>query len=813
MAVIKSRCPSCHKILKLKTRAALGKRVPCPGCEKPFIVEVYEAPVLIDEFLEPEDEGETFDYADYEGPGNSARQDYDEYTDDEYTDDEYADDEYADDEYADDEYADDEYDAPPRRTTSRSGSSSRSSRGQSGKKKNSRKKKKKSGLPAWAPLALIGLAALLAVGGVVGVIIAFLPGPGDSSNVISLAWLPGDADGYAYIEPAAMMKAAVLTPLRENAQFKEVLNEEIPGGPGLKLTDINSMTIAIIQAEDQAGIPGEGNPLAALEGKSMMLIVLRVSRSLTESDLQVNTSRKEHNGREYYSAGGNSPAMYLIDPTTLMIGDEALLTAAIDQGATEPRAEWMDFAEAGQQFFIAMKVPAVTGPGATDEAELAAQQAKAGYVGISLNSNVDLKAGLNCAASEDAALLKSKLEESLTEAKAKMDEQGQVPPQFTKLVDIARQVVNSVSASSSGSILTVSGSIPGEVGPAVAELADNPIALLGMGAMLGGGIPGFGGGGNPPSAAGQQPPVTINPGTTTLSNNGNTTPQISGFRNTGGGSVNPLTGALDAARKSQSKNNLKQLMLGAHNYHDVHGKFPQSAITGPDGKTTHSWRVALLPFIGQKKLYDQYQLNEPWDSPANQAVLNQMPAAFRHPNDFASSTNAAYFGLVGPDTAMGDSSRQARLRDITDGTANTIFLVEARRKIPWTKPEDIAYTTQAPIPQFGGYHNGGFHASLADGSVRFLADSLDQNTLRNAINARDGNAVNLNVGIQKAAGLKTAGLHTQPVPFEQHSRWGLESVFRHGRYAVPGRAGAENPANRTGLPTIGQFIKPGRSPG
>ena len=94
-------------------------------------------------------------------------------------------------------------------------------------------------------------------------------------------------------------------------------------------------------------------------------------------------------------------------------------------------------------------------------------------------------------------------------------------------------------------------------------------------------------------------------------------------------------------------------------------------------------------------------------------------------------------------------------RNGTDGTANTIFLVEARRKIPWTKPEDIAYTTQAPIPQFGGYHNGGFHASLADGSVRFLADSLDQNTLRNAINARDGNAVNLNVGIQKAAGLST----------------------------------------------------------
>ncbi|MFP6762593.1 MAG: DUF1559 domain-containing protein, partial [Planctomycetaceae bacterium] len=69
---------------------------------------------------------------------------------------------------------------------------------------------------------------------------------------------------------------------------------------------------------------------------------------------------------------------------------------------------------------------------------------------------------------------------------------------------------------------------------------------------------------------------------------------------------------------------------------------------------------------------------------------------------------------------------------------------------------------QAPIPQFGGYHHGGFHAALADGSVRFLADSLDQNTLRNAINARDGNAVNLSALNPGTAGRKTAGLDKAP---------------------------------------------------
>ena len=821
MAVIKSQCPSCRKILKLKTRAALGKRVPCPGCQKPFTVEVYQAPVVVEDFLEPEDEGETFDYQDYEGSAGSGGQEYDDYGDD------YGDD--YDDEYGDDDYGDD-YDAAPRRSASRSGSSSRkSSRGGSGKKKKSSGKKgrkKKSGLPAWFPLAMIALAALLAVGGVAGLLFTFLPG--GSSNPIDLTWVQDDAEMIMQIKPQELVNARVLDPLRDNPLITNLLNSALTAADQLpfELSEISMVTIAVSNVQGSSG----SDPLAGIQQgfsnqNTSPLIVVRLSRDIQESDLenQAGVERQDQNGTAYFTLGTN--AAFLADGRTLITGSRDMVTAAIDRGPVAPRLERIDFIDPDHQLLVVM---APENPEQSDNSSGDAikdsldKNARGMYLGLSLDSDINLEVGVDCYSSTQSSEIKSDIEAALQEASPKIDEGAAgVPAPMQKLVSIATQSFKSISVSTSGSTATITGSIPGEIGPALAELANNPLAAMALGGLSGGGLGNFSalggfGGATPPPGRSQNPGPGSSPGTGSSSGPGSS-PGFGQLPQTAspgqGGTPNPLTGALDAARKSQSKNNLKQLMLGAHNYHAVHGKFPQSAITGPDGKTTHSWRVALLPFIGQKKLYDQYQLNEPWDSPANQAVLNQMPAVFRHPNDLAGSTNAAYFGLVGPDTAMGDTSRQARLRDITDGTANTIFLVEARRKIPWTKPEDIAYTAQAAIPQFGGYHNGGFHAALADGSVRFLADSLDQNTLRNAINARDGNPVNLNVGIPKAAGLKTAWLHTQPVPFEQHSRWGLESAFRDGKSAVPGRARAGNPTNRISLPATGRFVEPGRSPG
>jgi beta-lactamase regulating signal transducer with metallopeptidase domain len=196
----------------------------------------------------------------------------------------------------------------------------------------------------------------------------------------------------------------------------------------------------------------------------------------------------------------------------------------------------------------------------------------------------------------------------------------------------------------------------------------------------------------------------------------------------------------EASNRTRSANNLKQIALAMHNYHDVHGHFPPATIIGPDGTTPHSWRVELLPFLEQDNLYKSYKMNEGWDSPANRKILAQMPDLFRAPGSDPQGTNACYFVLTGGGS-MFSKKEGTRLADITDGTSNTLMLVEAKRDIPWTKPEDIPYDPNKPLPKLGGYFDNGFNAALADGSVRFLPYDIKENTLRALISMAGGEVI------------------------------------------------------------------------
>jgi hypothetical protein len=202
--------------------------------------------------------------------------------------------------------------------------------------------------------------------------------------------------------------------------------------------------------------------------------------------------------------------------------------------------------------------------------------------------------------------------------------------------------------------------------------------------------------------------------------------------------------AREAALRAQAINNLKQIMIALHNYADVHGHFPPPVLMGPDGKTTHSWRVAILPYIEGQALYQQYKFDEPWDSENNKRVLAQMPAALRDPRAAPDSTETAYFGFVGAHAAFGEKNgKGTKFQDITDGTSNTIMLVEAKRAVPWTKPDDIAFDPQQPLPKLGGLRSGGFFNAFADGSVHFFAEDFDPDLLRKLMTKDGGEAASL----------------------------------------------------------------------
>ena len=83
------------------------------------------------------------------------------------------------------------------------------------------------------------------------------------------------------------------------------------------------------------------------------------------------------------------------------------------------------------------------------------------------------------------------------------------------------------------------------------------------------------------------------------------------------------------AERSVSTNNLKQIALAMHNYESTYGHFPAAVVMGPDGKTPHSWRVEILPYLEQNELFKAYKMDEPWDSPNNKKVLEKMPNVFQ----------------------------------------------------------------------------------------------------------------------------------------------------------------------------------------
>jgi hypothetical protein len=216
---------------------------------------------------------------------------------------------------------------------------------------------------------------------------------------------------------------------------------------------------------------------------------------------------------------------------------------------------------------------------------------------------------------------------------------------------------------------------------------------------------------------------------------------------TEGGATTLLTGLLlpaiqkmrEAAARAQSSNNLRQIALAFHNYHDTYGHMPAAAIVDKSGKPLLSWRVAILPFIEHDQLYKQFHLDEPWDSEHNKKLLDKMPKTYAHPIGQPKEPNSTYYRVfTGKDTPFNGSVGPRLPATFQDGTSNTILVVEAGEAVPWTKPDDLPYDAAKPVPPLGKFWGGGFLAALADGSVRTISKSITERTLRAAITPAGG---------------------------------------------------------------------------
>ncbi|HEX5269925.1 MAG TPA: DUF1559 domain-containing protein [Gemmataceae bacterium] len=199
--------------------------------------------------------------------------------------------------------------------------------------------------------------------------------------------------------------------------------------------------------------------------------------------------------------------------------------------------------------------------------------------------------------------------------------------------------------------------------------------------------------------------------------------------------------ALVTGARAPAAERMKQLALAAHMYVDAHGRLPAVARFDKAGKPLLSWRVLILPYVGEEKLYKEFHLDEPWDSDHNKKLVAKMPDVFRGPNrKLNSQGKTTLLAPVGKDTAFTGKTEGRRFpQEFTDGTSNTILLVLAddAHAVEWTKPDDLKIDLDNPAAGLGR-QLGKFLVALADGSAHLVKPTISKQTLRNAFTANDG---------------------------------------------------------------------------
>ncbi len=209
----------------------------------------------------------------------------------------------------------------------------------------------------------------------------------------------------------------------------------------------------------------------------------------------------------------------------------------------------------------------------------------------------------------------------------------------------------------------------------------------------------------------------------------------------------------DKTRRHRNRDRFRQILLAMHNYYDVNKVFPPAdKYRGEDGKHHLSWRVHILPYIEQGgKLYNEFHLDEPWDSPHNKKLIARVPDIYMTyslgippavPIELGYTT---FLTPVGKDTAFG-GAESVTFPKFTDGTSNTVVLVEVKseKAVPWTAPDDYAFDPKDPAAELLIGVDRRWLCGLADGSIHQLRGDIPPDTFLHLFQMSDGNPIDFN---------------------------------------------------------------------
>lgn len=171
---------------------------------------------------------------------------------------------------------------------------------------------------------------------------------------------------------------------------------------------------------------------------------------------------------------------------------------------------------------------------------------------------------------------------------------------------------------------------------------------------------------------------------------------------------------------------LSQISLALRSFQIAHqGDSPPRAIFAADGTPLLSWRVVILPYLGELKLYEEFHLDEPWDSEHNRRLIDRIPRTYAVGTPRAAQGHTRFLAPSGKDTFW-ETEGGLTTKQIADGIEMTICAVRVRadRSVIWTKPDDLSLDLEAPSFSLDWADAEGFHAAFGDGRTAFLVRTM-----------------------------------------------------------------------------------------
>ncbi len=523
-------------------------------------------------------------------------------------------------------------------------------------------------------------------------VFAFAPAPEAAAQpgggAPELALVPADAAGFVHVRAADIWKSDVFAELRktwERAGAKAIadLDKQFVPAP-------SSMARAT------------GFVIMSAEKGPMPVGILSFSAPFNPADvaktyLPNGRARKSGGKTIYTSPGGDNVALYMPDNQTIVVTEKEVMTDYLSRPVAKdgPLAPALKLAAAGKAVVAAANIASLPiPPGALGDLPPSVQpilQADTVVVTLDLGKDavIGLKAGYKNAAAADAAqaavkdlvkLGRAEIAKAKTEMEKKLNDPDADLPRKAEDLPEAIASVFALGALGRADDFLADPTLVTRTGNDLSVNVTVPKEFTGIGAVGAVGV-------------------------------GFALPAVQKVR--------------EAAGRASSSNNLKQIGIAVHNYHDVMGKFPAD-IKDKTGKAILSWRVEILPYIEQENVYRMVKRDEPWDSPANKEMAKVQIKTFMSPNATNNQVEGGYGvthyrGVKGKGMAFDPTVKQLRFQDFTDGTSNTIMVVESGDPVAWMRPDDLTIPEKGPLPRFDvPGRPGQFNALFADGSVRWI---------------------------------------------------------------------------------------------